>query len=107
VPSATPGGGADEGAWDVVKDTIDSQVLRRFIRQFPDSPHRAEAESRLQRMVSLPPRAPEPGPSPHRRDRGRSNHSGGAARTSGARQSHAAVRPARNCFMFNGRQVCE
>jgi hypothetical protein len=38
---------ADEAQWGQVKDTKDIALLRRFLEQYPDSRHRAEAEQRV------------------------------------------------------------
>jgi hypothetical protein len=70
VPAPQPmGPAADETAWSIIKDTRDPQQLTSFIRQFPASPLRAEAERRLAALehaaVAPPPVvAPPPGPHP-------------------------------------------
>jgi formylglycine-generating enzyme required for sulfatase activity/uncharacterized caspase-like protein len=78
-PPANPGSGAatgtpttaaaDEAAWSFVRDTREAELLRRFIAQYPASPHRAEAEARLKALahtaatepVRPPPEPPRPG----------------------------------------------
>jgi uncharacterized caspase-like protein len=102
-PLAAPGGPApDELAWSLIKDTGDVEMLRRFIRQFPNSPRRADAEQRIDKLADLPIDNPRPAapvtiaPS--------------AAPKPGVQESRVPARPARpggNCFTFNGRQVCE
>jgi hypothetical protein len=49
-PPAPPGPSSEELAWSLVKDSKDPEQLRRFVGQFPDSPHRPEA---AQRMAAL------------------------------------------------------
>jgi formylglycine-generating enzyme required for sulfatase activity len=51
VPPAPPpsaGPGPDEAPWSFIKDTADQ--FRRFIREYPSSPHRREAEDRLRAL---------------------------------------------------------
>jgi hypothetical protein len=63
LPADKPGGGgdvsmppagppADKVAWGLVKDTMDAELLRSFIMQYPDSPWRREAEERLKQMLA-------------------------------------------------------
>jgi outer membrane protein assembly factor BamD (BamD/ComL family) len=42
----------EQVAWNMVKDTTDPDQLRRFIRQFPDSPNRADAEQRATELAA-------------------------------------------------------
>jgi formylglycine-generating enzyme required for sulfatase activity len=47
APPSPKGPAADEAAWSFLKDVKDVDLLRRFIVQYPASPHRREAEERL------------------------------------------------------------
>ncbi len=47
---------SDQIAWDLVKDSKDSDQLRRFVEEFPNSPMRPDAE---QRMAALSANAPQ------------------------------------------------
>ena len=47
----------DQIAWNFVKESKDLDQLRLFIRQFPDSPKRADAEQHL--LLLLPAKSPE------------------------------------------------
>lgn len=49
-PPAPAGSAADELSWDLIKDTKDVALLRRFIEQFPDSKRRPEAERKAAAM---------------------------------------------------------
>jgi hypothetical protein len=49
-PVPAPGPGADEVAWSFVKDSKDIEQLRRFLRQFPASARKAEAELLMARL---------------------------------------------------------
>jgi hypothetical protein len=87
VPSTTaaPSGPAsDELAWDLVKDTKDPELVRRFIKQFPQSSKRAEAEKRASNLAAQPPSAIPP-----------------AAASKGPSRSDS------KCFTFQGRRFCE
>jgi formylglycine-generating enzyme required for sulfatase activity len=59
------GPAADEVAWNFLKDTRDADMLRRFVREYPSSPHRREADERLKALgqtnvaVTLPARPTE------------------------------------------------
>jgi hypothetical protein len=85
----------------LIKDSAGAEQLRRFIGQFPDSPHRAEAENRIKSLANLAPSpvAPAPpapvheAPPPQKRQ--------------ASKQARPAARKSGNCFAFNGRQVCE
>jgi hypothetical protein len=44
VPGPPPPAPAEEMVWDLVKDSQDTEQLRRFIAEFPNSAHRSEAE---------------------------------------------------------------
>jgi formylglycine-generating enzyme required for sulfatase activity len=68
VPPAPPpaaGPAPDEVAWSFLKDIRDADLLRRFIAQYPASPHRREADERLKVLgqtsvaMTLPARPPE------------------------------------------------
>jgi formylglycine-generating enzyme required for sulfatase activity len=50
-PSVGPA--ADEVAWSILKDTKDSDQLRRFITQFPGSRWRHDAEERLKALEQI------------------------------------------------------
>lgn len=41
----------DEVAWELLAEIADADQLRRFVAQFPDSPHRAEATAVLSALV--------------------------------------------------------
>jgi hypothetical protein len=72
---------ADEIIWDLLKDTSDVAALRRFIKQFPTSSRRADAERRISELAAEAKRqlgAPAP------------------------KGSSSA-----KCFSFQGRQFCE
>jgi uncharacterized caspase-like protein len=86
VPS---GPTADVVAWDLVKHTKDPELLQRFIRQFPESSKRAEAEKRAATLAATPPPAPPPAAPPKAPSRTKS----------GAGNS--------KCFTFQSRQFCE
>jgi parvulin-like peptidyl-prolyl isomerase len=51
VMQAGPAG--DEGAWGILKDTKDAELLRRFVAQYPGSPRRHEAEERLKGLEEV------------------------------------------------------
>jgi hypothetical protein len=46
-PPAPKGPSADAVVWNLVRDSRDPAQLMRFVTEFPNSPHRAEAEGRL------------------------------------------------------------
>jgi tripartite-type tricarboxylate transporter receptor subunit TctC len=51
----------DETTWSYLKDTRDAEQLRRFIREYPSSPHRRDAEDRLKALEqSVATAAPPP-----------------------------------------------
>jgi hypothetical protein len=66
VPPPPAGPPADDAAWGFLKETGNAEQLRRFIKQFPASAHRREAEGRLKAVeqtnvaVMAPVRPPEP-----------------------------------------------
>jgi uncharacterized caspase-like protein len=90
APLAAPapsGPAADELAWDLVKDTKDPALLRRFVEQFPQSSKRSDAENRAATLAATPPPAVVPKETrPTKSGAGRSNS---------------------KCFSFQGRQFCE
>lgn len=49
---APPAPRPDEVAWSFVKDANDATTLRRFITQFPDSPLRKDAETRVAALAA-------------------------------------------------------
>src|SRR5690242_2351802 len=49
-----PGPAADEVSWSLIKDTGNIEQLRRFIRQFPNSRRRTDAEQRIEKIANLP-----------------------------------------------------
>src|ERR1700682_3241130 len=53
LPSPQPPVPADEVVWDLVKDSQDSDQLRRFIAEFPNSAHRSEAERLIAAIPSV------------------------------------------------------
>jgi hypothetical protein len=55
VGTLPPPAGSDEAAWNLVKGMKSRDALQAFIRQFPASSHRAEAEILI---AALPPPAP-------------------------------------------------
>jgi hypothetical protein len=104
APERPPGVSPDEAAWNLIKDSGNANLLRRFIQEFPDSSHRADAEQRIEKLAnlpsdtSLPPPVASVAPAPPP-----------AAKLvqPAAKQVGSAPKPAASCFMFNGRQVCE
>jgi TIR domain len=63
APAASPPAGppTDDIRWDVLKDTTDVGLLIRFIEQYPDSKHRAEAEHRIGLLTQQTQPQPQPG----------------------------------------------
>jgi hypothetical protein len=55
-----PAPSADDIRWDVLKDTSDVGLLLRFVEQYPDSKHRADAEHRIAVLAAQHP--PEAAP---------------------------------------------
>jgi hypothetical protein len=47
LPPPPPGPGPDEVTWGLLKDTSDPAALKRFVEQFPESPLRPQAETRM------------------------------------------------------------
>jgi hypothetical protein len=47
LPPPPPGPGPDEVTWSFLKETSDPAALKRFIEQYPKSPLRAQAETRV------------------------------------------------------------
>ncbi len=118
LPPAAPAiAAADELTWSLIRDTADVDTLRRFIRQFPDSPRRAEAERRIDQLANLPAESPRPAapavaaPPPAAVPPAAPPPRPAAAKpTVQESHAHTPARPAHkggNCFAFNGRQVCE
>jgi len=97
--------GHDAMAWDLIKDTSDTELLRRFVRQFPDSPYKTEAESRIARLSD--------GPSPSAQSPTEPEKLGPKVKStrSSQRGSEASPQPQRRpkvgCFTFNNRRICE
>src|SRR5262249_22466776 len=64
TPPAPAGPPADEVAWSIVKDTRQTEELRRFVEQYPASGRRPAAEARLnarqQTAMAVPAHPPEP-----------------------------------------------
>jgi hypothetical protein len=62
VPRPQPAAPADEVVWDLVKGSQDTDQLRRFIAEFPNSTHRSEAERLIAAIPSAfsAPSAPDP-----------------------------------------------
>jgi uncharacterized caspase-like protein len=92
VTTPPPSPTTDEIAWNLVKDTANAELLRNFVRQYPNSRYRADAEQRIEKLANLPApsvvHAPiEPAPKPSVKS--------------------AKPKSGSNCFTFNGRQVCE
>jgi formylglycine-generating enzyme required for sulfatase activity len=50
APAPPAGPPPDEVAWSIVKDAREPEELRRFVRQYPASARRAEAEARLKAL---------------------------------------------------------
>lgn len=99
APAAEPvnapaGPTPDEAAWNLIKDSENIGILRRFVHQFPASPHRKDAEQRIDKLASLPAR---PAAEDHPRQKARPKPA----------QAPTARQTGRNCFTFNGRQMCE
>jgi hypothetical protein len=55
-----PAPSADDIRWDLLKDTSDVGLLLRFVEQYPDSKHRADAEHRIAVLAAQHP--PEAAP---------------------------------------------
>jgi hypothetical protein len=51
-PTVVRPASAEEAIWDLLKDTSDVGALKRFIRQFPASTKRADAERRISELVA-------------------------------------------------------
>jgi len=103
---------ADELTWSLIKDTADVETLRRFIRQFPGSRRRAEAEQRIEMLADLPAEGPRPAPpataaSPSVAPAEPAARPAAPKPAAQAGHTSAPARPRGNCFSFNGRQVCE
>ena len=67
VAPPPPGPGPDEVTWQLLKDTSDPAALKRFVDQFPKSPLRAQAETRIAALTAEALKkaaAPPPGPPP-------------------------------------------
>jgi hypothetical protein len=47
VPPGPPVPGPDKISWSLLQDTTDDAALNRFIKEFPNSPYRKDAEARL------------------------------------------------------------
>ncbi len=52
----------DQAAWDLLKETTDANALKRFVAEYPASPLRQQAESRLATLETVS----SPTPSPRR-----------------------------------------
>jgi flagellar biosynthesis GTPase FlhF len=52
VPSAVPAENPAEIAWSLIKDTNDDDALQRFAKEFPDSPRRKEADTRIAALMA-------------------------------------------------------
>jgi uncharacterized caspase-like protein len=67
VAAPPPGPGADEITWELIKDTTDAAALTRFVKEFPKTALRAEAEARIAALTAEARKkaiAPPPGPPP-------------------------------------------
>src|SRR5262249_54832000 len=67
VAPPPPGPGPDEVTWQLLRDTSDPAALKRFVAQFPNSPLRAQAETRIAALTAEALKkaaAPPPGPPP-------------------------------------------
>ena len=114
APAALPQGpAADEVAWGFIKDSGNVEQLRRFIREFPDSRRRREAEERIDRLANIPattspfsslPKSSVPSLPP---DPPAASRPAAAPAKPVTRSETPRVAPKTNCFTFNGRQVCE
>jgi hypothetical protein len=87
---APPALAPDEVAWNLIKDTRDPALLHRFLKQFPDSGRRAEAEQRAAALAAIPKPAPKP-----------------AEPTSQSTKKPATGTGNGKCFSFDGRQFCQ
>ncbi len=63
-PKPPVGPGPDEVTWAFVKDTKDQSALRRFIEQFPKSPMRSQAATRIAALAAEIAAQPKPTPMP-------------------------------------------
>jgi len=52
APAAPPAPAPDEVAWTLLQDTSDAAALKRFVAQFPDSPRRRDAETRIAALAA-------------------------------------------------------
>lgn len=50
----------DQAAWDLVKETSDEEALKRFIAEYPTSPHRNDAEARIAALAAAAAAKPAP-----------------------------------------------
>src|SRR5262249_10323489 len=63
IAPQTVGPAPDEIAWGFIKDANNVELMQRFIREFPNSPRRTDAEQRISRLTaatgspSIPPGA--------------------------------------------------
>ena len=55
-----PAPGPDEVAWSLLKETTDKAALKRFTAQFPDSPLRAQVETRITALEAAQAAMPVP-----------------------------------------------
>jgi hypothetical protein len=62
VPRPQPAAPAEEVVWDLVKGSQDTDQLRRFIAEFPNSTHRSEAERLIAAIPSAVSAAGAPDP---------------------------------------------
>jgi uncharacterized caspase-like protein len=92
VTTPPPSLATDEIAWSLVKDTANVELLKNFVRQYPSSRYRADAEQRIERLANLPALATAPPP---------------VEPSSKSAIKAAKPKSGGNCFSFNGRQVCE
>jgi hypothetical protein len=63
-PAPPPGPSPDEITWNLVKDSKDTDQLRRFVEQFPNSPRRADAERRVAALPADATREARPAAAP-------------------------------------------
>jgi uncharacterized caspase-like protein len=67
VAAPPPGPGPDEITWALIKDTSDAAAIARFIKEFPKTALRAQAEARVAALTAEAQKkalAPPPGPPP-------------------------------------------
>ena len=109
APSASSSG--DEPAWLSIKGSLNVDLFRRFIRQFPNSSHRSDAEQHIRKIANLLPDRPPGGGATATPSGGiRSAKASAQLQKDPSRGSEVRWAPragGKHCFIFNGQQVCD